>query len=101
MIKYTDLTKNRKEFVIDLLQVIIESKDRDSDANKIFEIIKDAHRHLEEEKEYETNQVIIGMQHLFKRRIIKVQKGVNFNQMKQHSLNITLAKHCALCHVKC
>ena len=40
----------------------------------------------EEEKEYEANQAIIGMQHLFKGLTIKAQKSANFNK-KCHSLN--------------
>ena len=63
----------RKELVIDLLKKYLK-KDRDADANNIFEVIEDMLRYLEEEEEEEhkTNQAMIGMQYLFRELSIKV-----------------------------
>ena len=103
VIKCTDTKKMRKEFVTELLKEIIENKDREVEIEEIFEMIKDILRYLDdkEEEEYKTNQVIIGMQQLFRGYVIKVWKGVNFNQEKYHSLNKILEKHCILYYIKC
>ena len=45
---------NQKEFVVNLLKEMIESKDQEVNANKIFKMIEGILRHLEDE-EYETN----------------------------------------------
>ena len=53
----------RKEFITELLKEMFQNKDREVDVNKIFEMIKDILRYLEEEddEEYETNQAIMGI----------------------------------------
>ena len=47
----------RKELITNQLKEMIESKDQEVNANKIFEIIEDKLKCLEgnEDKEYETN----------------------------------------------
>jgi len=81
---------------------MIENQGREVDINEIFEMIKDILRYLEnkEDEEYETNQALMEMQHLFRGYAIKVWKGSNFNQIKYHSLNKILVKYCVLYYTK-
>ena len=82
---------------------MIASKDQKVIVNKIFEMMEDILRYLEDEEDedYETNQVLIGMQHLFRRYVIKAWKGSNFNHTKYYSLNKILVKHYVLYYTKC
>jgi len=93
----------RKTFVEDLVKEMLENKEKEVNVNEMFGIIEDILRYLEkeQEEEYETNQAIIGMQHLFRGYAIKAWTGVNFDQTKYHSLNKILIKHCVLYYTKC
>ena len=64
-------------------------KPRNIDSEEINKFIKDILRYFEgeEDKDYETNQVLIGMKDLFCRYIIKVLKGANFGRNNYKELN--------------
>ena len=70
---------------------------------EIFEIIEDILRYLEndESNDYETNQGIIGLQHLFRGYAVKVWTDLDFNFSRFNRLNKILIKYCVVYYVKC
>ena len=69
---------------------------------EIFKMIEDILRYLENDKsnDYETNQGIIGLQHLFRGYIVKVQMASDFSSSRFNRLNKILIKHCVAYYVK-
>ena len=64
----------------------------------MFHTIEDILQYFdaEEEEEYNTNQAMVRMQHLFRGHTVKSWKGVDFSTQKYHRLNKVLIKHSML-----
>ena len=69
----------------------------------IILFIRDILRYIEneEDKEYETNQNLIGMNELFHRYIVVVQEGMNINSNKYRVLNAIVVRKCVEFYMKC
>jgi len=93
----------RKEFITNLAKEMIHVDQNDVPLDDIFAMMEDILIFLEggDTEDYETNQQMVGMTYLFRGYVIKVWKGVNFNQDKYRILNKILIKHCVMYYVKC
>ena len=87
----------------DLIKEIIKEALKNTRIEEIFEMIEDILKYLEndEQDEYETNQGIIGLHHLFRGYIVKVQTGSDFSSTRFKKLNKILIKYCIIYYVKC
>jgi len=93
----------RKDFITDMAKELLSVKQNEVSANEIFDMLEDILNFMEEndEDDYETNQNMVGMTSLFRGHVVKVWKGVNFNQTKYKALNKILSKHCILYYQRC
>ena len=88
---------------MNLTKEMIQVNQNDVSPDEIFAMIGDILILMEggDEEECETNQHMVGMTNLLRGYLVKVWKGVNFQQNKYHGLNKILAKHCILYYMKC
>ena len=55
----------------------------------------------DKDKEYETNQSLIGIKELFRGYVVVVWEGTNLNSKKYRMLNKIVAKKCVEFYMKC
>ena len=103
VIKYQKTREIRRTFIKELTAELIKVKPNDIEIDKILEFVEDILRYFEDnnEDEYKTNQVMIGMAKLFRRHIVKVWKGINFGLEKYKILNQVAVKISVQYYQKC
>ena len=90
------------QYVIELKKELEKVKSENVEMEEIFAFIEDILRYFdnEEDEEYETNQLMIGIQELSQGYIVKVSKGVNFSCKKYREINEMAMKICIQYYVK-
>ena len=95
IIKYNETRYLRVQYVKELTTEILKEKLPNIEEEEIFSLVEDMLRYFKnnKSKDYEINQVIIGMNDLFRGYVVKIQMGINFNSKKYTKLNKIAMKY--------
>ena len=92
----------RAEFILNLHADLKKVQIEDVPDYELRLIIEDIRKFMRDEVDnYNTNQQIIGMKHLFRGFSVKAWKGAQFNNNKYTNLNRILNQHCMEYYCKC
>ena len=93
----------RKDFIWELVIELVKNKSEEVSVDVIILFVEDILQYLEneEEKEYKTNQHLVGMQELFRGYVVVVWEGTELRSKKYSVLNKIIAKKCMEFYVKC
>ena len=78
MVKCRCIEGKRDEYLTKLRFKLIKSNDTKEDLIKINKIVRDISKFIKNETSFETNQIFLGMRNVFRRIIIKICTGNNF-----------------------
>ena len=92
----------RAEFILDLYEDLKKVQIEDAPDSELRLTIEDIRKFMRDEvDDYETNQQIIGMKHLFRGFSGKAWKGAQVNNNKYSNLNRIVNQHCMAYYCKC
>ena len=87
MVKCRCIEGKRDEYLTKLRFKLIKSNDTKEDLIKINKIVRDISKFIKNETSFETNQEFLGMRNVFRRIIIKICTGNNFETSEYLTMN--------------